>query len=164
MLTLAVDDRSQAAWDELRERWFPPGRLVVGAHLTLFHALPGSREDDVVADVRSATAIPPFPLHVDGLRFLGRGVALRVHAPRLDRLHDRLRRRWRPWLTPQDNQPLSAHVTVQNKVPPEQARRTLALLEEAFEPWEAIATGVDVWHYEGGPWSFRTTVPFHPRV
>ncbi|MGW5723620.1 2'-5' RNA ligase family protein [Amycolatopsis sp. NPDC003865] len=153
IVTLTVDEETQAAWDALRRKWFPPKRLVVGAHVTLFHALPGTHEDEVVACCAAvAGSTGPFTLAVDGVRSLGRGVALVVRAPELASVHARVRRRWADRLTPQDEQPLKPHVTVQNKVSPETAAATLEVLRTDFGPGEATATGLAVWRYVGGPW------------
>ncbi|WP_354670644.1 2'-5' RNA ligase family protein, partial [Amycolatopsis solani] len=79
VVTLAVDGSAQSAWNALRRRWFPPERLVVDAHLTLFHALPGEHLAAVLADsAEVAAAAGPFELAVTGARSLGRGVALDV--------------------------------------------------------------------------------------
>jgi hypothetical protein len=144
----------------LRRRHFPPGRNVVPAHVSLFHAVPGEHGERVLADVERAARRPPFSLRVDGVHRLGRGTALRLHAPQLAEVHDELAAAWQQWLTAQDRQPLRAHVTVQNKVQPEQARETAALLEAALEPWTAEAVGIDVWQYVGGPWSHVRRVVF----
>ncbi|MFJ7217567.1 2'-5' RNA ligase family protein [Amycolatopsis sp. NPDC098790] len=153
VVTLTVDEETQTAWDALRRKWFPPERLLVGAHVTLFHALPGIHEAEVVADCAAvAGSTGPFPLAVDGVRSLGRGVALVVRAPELVAVHARVRRRWAGWLTPQDEQPVKPHVTVQNKVSPEKAAATLEVLREDFGPREGSATGLAVWRYVGGPW------------
>ena len=37
VVTLEADARSQARFDAARERWFPPERNLVPAHVTLFH-------------------------------------------------------------------------------------------------------------------------------
>lgn len=161
VVTLAVDDSTQAGWDELRRRWFPPERLVVHAHVTLFHALPGERLDAVRHDLDEvAAATLPFTLAVTEVRSLGRGVALRVRSAELDRLHAELSRRWEPWLTPQDARRLDAHVTIQNKVSPERARATLAEVAETFQPTVAHAVGLCLWRYLGGPWEPVITVAF----
>ncbi|WP_155547032.1 2'-5' RNA ligase family protein [Amycolatopsis camponoti] len=153
VVTLAVDERAQAAWNALRRRWFPPERLVVDAHLTLFHALPGERSATVVADCAEiARATTPFAVTVAGARSLGRGVALDVGSPELGRMHAALRARWSAWLTRQDAQPFKPHVTVQNKVGPEVAAETLAAVRADPGPAAATATGVTVWRYLGGPW------------
>ncbi|MET9002511.1 2'-5' RNA ligase family protein [Amycolatopsis sp. NPDC004169] len=161
VITLAVDEHAQAAWNTLRRRWFPPERLKVDAHLTLFHALPGEHLPAILADsAEVAGGIPPFELTVAGVRSLGRGVALDVGSPALLRLHAALRARWASWLTPQDAQPLKPHVTVQNKVRPETAAETLREVQRDPGPPTATATGLAVWRYVGGPWTFAAAVPF----
>ncbi|WP_410572326.1 2'-5' RNA ligase family protein [Amycolatopsis sp. cmx-4-61] len=161
VVTLAVDERAQTAWNALRRRWFPPERLHVDAHLTLFHALPGEHLAAILtgsAEVAGGTA--PFELTVAGVRSLGRGVALDVVSPALVRLHAALRTRWSSWLTAQDAQPLKPHVTVQNKVAPETAAETLRQVRRDPGPPTATATGLTVWRYVGGPWEFAAAVPF----
>jgi 2'-5' RNA ligase len=161
VVTLAVDEPAQAAWNALRRRWFPPDRLHVDAHLTLFHALPGEYLAAVLADsAEVAGGTAPFTLTVAGARSLGRGVALDVVSPLLLRLHAALRARWSAWLTAQDAQPLKPHVTVQNKVGPETAAETLREVQRDPGPRTATATGLSVWRYMGGPWTFAAAVPF----
>jgi hypothetical protein len=65
-----------------------------------------------------------------------------------------------PTLTRQDAQPFRPHVTLQNKVPPEVARATLADLGATWEDVEAEARGLDVWAYDGGPWQHLSGMPF----
>jgi len=140
---------------------FAPERLVVGAHVTLFHALPGGRLDAVLLDVAEVAATTePFPVAITAVRSLGRGVALGVGSAILDRLHANLADRWRPWLTPQDAARFSAHVTIQNKVSPRVARSTLAEIAGDFTPYEALATGLATWRYVGGPWEPVLVTPF----
>ncbi|MBE1495341.1 2'-5' RNA ligase [Amycolatopsis lexingtonensis] len=156
VVTLAVDGPAQAAWNALRRRWFPPDRLVVGAHLTLFHTLPGEHLATVLADsAEVAGAAEPFELTVTGARSLGRGAALDVTAAPLLRLHAELRARWAGWLTRQDAQPFKPHVTVQNKVRPDVAAETLEALRLDPGPRTATATGLDL----GGPWEHLATEP-----
>jgi hypothetical protein len=157
---MGLDDASQERLDGLRRSHFPAERNIVPAHVSLFHALPGDHVVQVLADVERAARRPTFAVRVEGVQRLGRGTAVRVRAPELADVHALLAAAWQPWLTPQDRQPLRAHVTVQNKVPPEQARGTAALLEATLEPWTAEAVGIDVWHYVGGPWSHVRRVAF----
>ena len=56
--------------------------------------------------------------------------------------------------------PFRAHITVQNKVDGDAARQTHADLEAAFEPFETVATGLELWWYRGGPWAPADVVPF----
>jgi 2'-5' RNA ligase len=167
ILTLAMDEASFAFFDRLRRRHFPPERNLIPAHLTLFHALPGAHRAAIVEDVAAAAAnLAPFPLAVTGLRPLGRGVAYTLASEPLGRLRARLATLWDGWLTPQDRGRHAPHVTVQNKADPAAARTLLAALAASFEPFTATATGLDLWHYRGGPWelaarfSFTDPAPF----
>jgi hypothetical protein len=45
VITVALDADAQERFDAARTRWFPPGRTEVGAHLTMFHAVPGEQEE-----------------------------------------------------------------------------------------------------------------------
>lgn len=159
VVTLAVDEETRRRWDELRTRHFPADRLLVGAHVTLFHAIPGEHLADVLADVR-AVAARPFPVVEEEPYSLGRGVALRVVSAPLRTIRADLAVCWAAWLSPQDSQPFRPHVTVQNKVDPDIARATLAELRTTTGGWTATATGIALWHYDNGPWSPIATVPF----
>jgi 2'-5' RNA ligase len=144
----------QRELDALRARWFPRGRTAVGAHLTLFHAVPGEHEGQVRADLAEAAAPGPLHLRVSRVVSLGRGAAYAVECPELERRHADLQEAWAPWLTRQDQQRLRAHVTLQNKVDPAVARATVETLRAGFTPYEVDAPGFDLWRYEGGPWRF----------
>jgi hypothetical protein len=152
VVTALFDPDSQAELDDRRRRWFPAGRRVVGAHLTLFHALPGDRLDEVAEVLTEVTDRAPIAAVVGPPISLGRGVAHPVDAPGLAAVHDRIARRFADDLTRQDRQRLRAHVTVQNKVDPDTARATLAELTARHVPWTATVTGLGLWHYRGGPW------------
>ena len=161
ILTLRLDEQSQDRFDRERATYFPPGRTAVGAHVTLFHALPATLRADVEAELaRLAQQHPPFPVAVTEPFPLGKGVAYRLRSPRLDALHRSLQDRWQAELTPQDRQGFRAHVTVQNKVTPEVARATLAQLRAAYVPADATAQGLQLWRYDGGPWTALTSSDF----
>ncbi len=153
IVTLALDDESQARLDAERTRWFPPALNRIPAHVSLFHALPGIELTSVSAMLDEAVgAAPPFPVEVTGLMRLGRGVAYRLRSPELVAIHTTLRNAWLPWLTPQDRQGYVPHVVVQNKVQPAEAERLYHSLHETFTPWTVQATGLLLWHYRNGPW------------
>jgi 2'-5' RNA ligase len=159
-VTLALDAASQAEFDRQRTAEFPAGRTAVVAHVTLFHALPGDREAEVLRDVRDVAQRPAFLVSVDRLVPLGRGVAYGLSSPDLAAVHAELSSRWADALTSQDRQPYRPHVTVQNKTTPEHARATLDRLRASFRPYEVGAEGIAVWRYVGGPWEHLTTVHF----
>lgn len=157
ILTLALDPADQERFDALRRRHFPAARNHLGAHVTLFHALPGAALEAVTAVVAAAARRPAFALPVTRVRSLGRGVAYDLGGDELPGLHAALQRdlaavAGEEGLTRQDAQRLSAHVTVQNKVTPAEARALHAELAEGFTPWTTTATGLALWHYRGGPW------------
>ena len=161
IVTLALDDALHARLTALRHRHFPPERNHLDAHLTLFHALPGDQQPAIMAILRdTARAEAPRPARVSGLMDLGGGVAFRVDVSGLPALHRTLQRRFDPWLTRQDRQGLRPHVTVQNKVSRDRARTTLETLRAEHDPFEGVATGLQLWHYRGGPWDHAATFPF----
>lgn len=161
ILTLALDEAAQARFEALRRAHFPPARNRVPAHATLFHRLPGEQAEAVEATLAALCRdAAPCPVEVEGLRFLGGGVAFVLRSPPLAALRDRLRAAWLPWLTPQDRQPWRPHVTVQNKAAPEAARRLHGELSRGFAPFVATATGLRLWRYLGGPWEAARGFPF----
>ena len=162
VLTLQLDEASQARFDALRRAHFPPERNHLQAHVTLFHALPGEHEQEVRADLRTSAQRAAYDVDVVRVRSLGRGVAYDLRSSELAAQRADLARRWQPWLTPQDARPHAAHVTVQNKVEPERARALLRELEASFVPGTVGATGLRLWRYLGGPWEPLATYRFSP--
>lgn len=163
-MTLALDGASFACLDALRRQHFPPERNLVPAHLTLFHALPGAEFATIARELDAVCGrTRPFDLEPTGWRSLGRGVALGYRSPELVRLRRELAREWRDWLTPQDSAPIAPHVTVQNKVASETARRVLADLQTRPLPLTARAEGLLVWRYLDGPWEKRRSFRFAGR-
>lgn len=154
IVTLLLDHSSASFFDMQRQKHFPPALNYLKAHLTLFHHLP-STEQKVKDDLqRWAQQTKAFELAIAAVVSIGKGVAYKTESTTLMQLHKKMQKEWRPWLTPQDGQKLWPHVTVQNKVSPTVARETLQLLQKDFQPFNAQATGFNLWHYEGGPWRF----------
>ncbi|MFC6225768.1 2'-5' RNA ligase family protein [Hymenobacter artigasi] len=161
ILTLALDAAAQDYFNDLRRRHFPPAINYLAAHLTLFHHLPGAELAAVQAQLTAiATGQRSLPLAVTGLRSLGRGVAFTLENDELRALHRQLQAAFAPHLTPQDQQKLQPHVTIQNKVAPAEARALLADLQADFTPFEAVGTGLHLWAYRNGPWENLAGFPF----
>jgi len=164
ILTLQFDESSFAFFNEQRQRYFPPERNFIPAHLTLFHHLPGEHLSTIRQDIEAcASSRKPFSIEVTGLRSLGRGVAYTLASPDLRELRGCLALRWNKWLKPQDRQNHSPHVTVQNKVDPTQARALLEDLTVGFRPFQATGVALDLWWYRGGPWELVETFAFDMR-
>ncbi|WP_098959805.1 2'-5' RNA ligase family protein [Pseudonocardia sp. N23] len=163
IVTAVLDDAAQERFDALRRAHFPPARNRLAAHVTLFHALPGEHrrgiEDDlgVVAGRMAATV----PVTVTGLRFTGYGVSYVLRSPALTSARSGLARRWEPWLSAQDRAKAGdLHVTVQNKVEPEEARALHDTLRAEFVPSQVTSVGLALWRYLDGPWEELGRVPF----
>ena len=161
ILTALCDEAASARFEALRRAHFPPERNIVPAHLTLFHHLPGAEIEAIEEvlvdrawrlDAMSARTLPP--------RFTGGGVAIDVAAPGLALLRHDLAALWDGWLIPQDRQPFNPHVTVQNRVRPEVARKTQAALAATDPPGPIVIEGLALWEYLGGPWRAAGMFPF----
>ncbi len=153
ILTLQLDDKSSAHFNQLRERYFPRERNYLQAHLTLFHALPAAAETQIRADLEAlSAATSPLHLRYPGLRFLGKGSAVEVEAPALVELRRELSNQWRPLLSAQDARVIKPHITIQNKVAPAKARELFDELAAKWQPFEGCGTGLQLWRYQGGPW------------
>ena len=125
----------------------------------MFHQLPGSELDAVVARLKFTAHEHPAPAAtVTGLRSLGRGVALTVRSEGLAALHADLAAAWDPLLIPQDRHRFAGHVTVQNKVTAAEARATLSTLTASVPPFVFTIVAIDVWRYLDGLWEALASV------
>ncbi len=161
VLTLKLNERAFAFFDELRRRHFPPGRNVVPAHLTLFQQLPGDRGREIKAYLAALCARQrPLALTVREVKAMGAGVAYFFDAPALMALRDGLAEEWQPWLNDQDRAPYWPHITVQNKVAPKVAQALARQLAGDFQPFQATGTGLILWRYLDGPWRLERDFRF----
>ncbi len=161
IVTVQLDAQTSDYFDRLREAHFPAALNHLKAHVTLFHNLPGEEVDAVLGALADAAArLAPFRLMVSGLMRLGRGTAFRLESDGLIALRGRLAEAFGPWLTKQDREKFRPHVTVQNKVAPQEAAALLDHLSRGFAPFDATAEGLQLWRYEGGPWSPVAAIAF----
>lgn len=164
LLTARVAPDDLAPFTALRDRFFPPARNYLPAHITLFHQLPQAALDELtVALAAGVAATAPFTVGVLPPVSLGRGVAYPVEARRLQQLRRPLRERFDPLLTEQDRRPWKRpHLTVQNKVTVEEARRLLRHLTYRYRSCQLRIEGLEVHRYDGGPWTLLATHLFPP--
>ena len=162
VLTLEMDEASQAWFEGLRQAHYPGHLNQIAAHLTLFHTLPDTAEVDEALRA-TAEAQAPFAMQVTGLRLLGRGVALQVGSRALLDLHAELAEAFRGDLSAQDKQRFVPHVVVQNKATPERAKALLAELQAGFKVRQVEAVGLQLWNYLGGPWKLAPRLEFTAR-
>ena len=141
------------AWaNALRRRHFPPERNFLDAHITLFHHLPPSILPELRHRMRALCVGPPPPAMLAAVIALGRGVAFRVDSPALDAMRAQLAAAFAGLLTPQDRASPRLHITVQNKVGVEEARKLHREMAADFRPRPLAIAGLAAWHYRGGPW------------
>ena len=141
------------AWlDALRRHHYPANRNQLAAHLTMFHALPPSLEDEARHRLSAAAAGRVPRATIAGLMDLGGGVAFRVVSDDLDRIRDELAEYFHGVLSAQDSGGWRPHVTIQNKVPNREARQLLEALEAGFQPRPLGIRGLGLHRYLGGPW------------
>ena len=150
-----------SAWlNGLRRQHFPPERNQLAAHLTMFHAIPPSAESELRQIRRNAAELRPPPAWIAGSMNLGGGVALRVASDELNAIRSEIAHRLHGLLTAQDSAGWSAHVTIQNKVPPRDARAVLDAIGEQFTQRPIRISGLGLHRYLGGPWETLQTYAF----
>lgn len=162
IVTAVLAEDAQRDLDDQRRRYFPAARRVVGAHVTLFHALPGDELVAVTDTLRAVVDRPAPALTVAEPFALGHGVAYRLRSEELAAVREEVARAFRGVLTAQDARRWRPHLTVQNKVGRDEARATLAALTAEHSPYDTEVTGLALWHYRGGPWESAGDVTFRP--
>ena len=153
IIVTAVMGQADQAWlDRERTAHFPAARNHLAAHLTMFHHLPPSLAGEIDERLRLIAGEGPPPARIAAPFSLGRGVAYRVESEALDAHRGYLADLWRDILTPQDRAPWRPHITIQNKVAPDDARRLLETIRRDFRPRPLVLRGYAAWWYRGGPW------------
>ena len=161
LIVTAELGRDDFAWlESLRRQHYPVERNQVRAHLTMFHALPPSAEAEMRHVLAQLSPRPAPPAFVAGTMNLGGGVAFRIASEGLDRLRDEMAEHFHGLLTAQDSAGWSAHVTIQNKVPPREARALLDALGSRYDRRPLHIAGLGLHRYRGGPWETLRTYMF----
>jgi len=152
IVTAVFGDGDNGWLQELRRAHYPPERNQVPAHLTLFHHLPPSVEDELSRRIAAIVAAPPPRAEVAGVIDLGGATALRIDSEELEEMRAELAEAFHGLLTPQDQASWRPHVTVQNKVESKEARRLQQQLRATFRPRPLSIKGLAAWRYLDGPW------------
>jgi 2'-5' RNA ligase len=162
IITAKMDADSFDYFNQLRQKYFPAERNFLSAHITLFHHLPGAQLDEVENFLKVvASRQYEFPLVFPSIKFFGRGCGVEIESSELISLRTKLANHWSEYLTEQDRQKFQPHITVQNKVAPNEAR---SVFEELKEPWQikrGKAVGLQLWHYRNGPWQLANEFSFY---
>ena len=154
----AVDD---FAWLEgLRRAHYPPDLNRVPVHLTMFHALPPSAEEEARRQLSMHAKAQAPRASIVGLMDLGGGVAFRVVSDDLDGIREELAEHFHGLLGARDAGGWRPHITIQNKVGTKQARQLLGELERQFRPRALGIAGLSLHHYLGGLWDALASYRF----
>lgn len=182
VLTLTTTPSLTDPLTALRRSHFPRHLDHHPAHLTLFHALPGSEMALIASALGDLCAAQkPLKLATGGVFRMRRGVGINVAdgggqggggggrgggdlggSQAARRLHRELQRRWWDMLSAQDRRPWRPHWTVQNKAADDGAvDAALEDVRTGFRGAEGLATGCALWRYEkGGRWTFERAFDF----
>jgi hypothetical protein len=152
IVTALFGDGDNGWLQELRQTHYPPALNRVPAHLTLFRQLPPGVEAELGTRLASYVRSAPPRAEIAGIMDLGEGTALRVESEESEDIRYDLALGLHGLLTPQDMAPWRPHVTIQNKVPREEARRLQRSLGAMFQRRPLAIRGLSAWRYLDGPW------------
>ncbi|KAI1023921.1 hypothetical protein LB504_005555 [Fusarium proliferatum] len=159
ILTLLTDKRHHDEMTALRRQWFPPQLLKVDAHITLFHALPGSKLSEVkadIADIAARTATFSIGVGNQDVYEMGKGVGIKLYAGQKKALSIRseLRNKWETFLSDQDRrEKWRGHYTVMNKQDDkEEVQKCLDYLKDGHAESKGTVEGLSLWLYDRGWW------------
>jgi 2'-5' RNA ligase len=160
LVTAELPDDVLAWADGLRRAHYPPERNRLRAHVTLFHALPPSVEEELLGVVGALAKAPPPQARIAGLMKLGNGTAIAIESQEMVDLHGVIAERMHGLLTQQDAQPLKLHVTIQNKVTSQAARALQAELAPQLPHTSFRFRGFGLYAWEEGLWRPLRVVSF----
>jgi len=159
IVTLELAKPAQDWAQQMRCQYFPPKRNQVPAHITLFHALPRATHPLLKAAL-SAPGVAPNVV-IEAPYLLGRGVAYRIRSPEMAALRARLVEQiGSEQLTRQDAAPWRPHLTIQNKVSPDEAHALYATLKVSARQGSTQGAALRVWRYDNGPWTLLDRFAF----
>ncbi|MEO8619224.1 MAG: 2'-5' RNA ligase family protein [Sphingomicrobium sp.] len=160
IVTAELGAADQAWFDNQRRIYFPPDRNLLHAHLTMFHALPPSVGEEVRNIVKRLAARRVPGAIVSGLINLGRGVAYRIVSAELEEIRADIADHFAGSLSAQDQTGWRPHITIQNKVEPNEARKLFDNLAAGFKSRPVTIYGLALHAYDGGPWITLGKWPF----
>jgi 2'-5' RNA ligase len=147
----------------LRGKWFPEQRNKVPAHITLFHALPGSRIVQISQSLETITRrTRRFGVATGFIQKSRNGVFVNVGQgeERVKRIFEEVKDQFLECLSRQDMR-LRAHWTVMNKEGDSKRVDDAYRDVEKSGTAEGIAKGLVLWRYEkNGTWSYERDFEF----
>lgn len=169
VLTLLTDKPHHDRMTALRKQYFPKHINKLEAHLTLFHALPGSKlESSIIPTLQDvARQTTPFKVRATKPFRLKKGVAISVaktqSAAQTQEVHRALRQPWldEGFLSDQDRGGCHVHYTIMNKVDDEsEVLKALEEVQQSFQSDVGQAVGLGLWRYDRGWWRWERRFDF----
>ena len=161
ILTAKMDDETFSYFNSLRQKYFPPARNFLDAHITLFHQLPYENLNEIEKIINQIVADQAeIKIEFPKLIKLGSGTAAYIESEELKKLQVKLSAIWESDLIPQDKQGFRPHVTIQNKVSKEIALRTFEILNNDWKPRIGKINGLNLWKYVRPKWEFVKTLEY----
>lgn len=169
VLTLLTDRAHNDRMTALRIKYFPKHLNKLDAHLTLFHALPGSKLESsilpLLEDVAARTS--PFRVRADVPFRMKKGFAVGIAegegGVQGKRLHGVIQGPWKKegWLSTQDAGGCRLHYTLMNKVDDGGAVEVAyGELLEQFKGDAGMVEGLALWRYDRGFWKWDRKFAF----
>ena len=164
IVTAALPPDIQGWAEGLRRAHYPPERNHLHAHVTLFHALAPSLFEELKDYLHAVTReFAPPQAAITGLLDLGTGTAIALQSEPLLALRNMIAEHFHGSLTAQDLHEPRPHITIQNKVPKNEARALLAQLGPTIVPRDFAFPALELHLYQGGPWQHIKRCAFRGR-
>jgi len=169
VLTLITDQAHHDRMTALRSTYFPRRINKLAAHLTFFHALPGSQlENSIIPHIEHvASQTAPFRIRATKPFRLKKGIAISVArsqgASQAQEVHRQLQSPWKRdgFLSEQDAGGCRVHYTIMNKVDDEgQVAKAMAEVESSWADDLGTAEGIGLWRYDRGWWELKRKFEF----
>lgn len=159
VLTLLTDSPHHGRMTALRKKYFPAELNKLEAHLTLFHALPGSRLSPSIRPLLVSVAAETSPFSIRAVKPFkirqGVGIAVdREGCERAKEVHALLQEEWREFLSEQDAKgEIRVHYTIMNKVDTEEVvDRAFQEVTEGWRTDKGYVEGLSLFEYVKGRW------------
>ena len=161
IITLKIDDASQAFFNEKRKQYYPAYANFVDAHITLLHKLPADK--NIVYDtLNKMSKINVFDMEVEGIKHIDNFVAYDIVSQTLQHMHAEMQTTFANMLNEKDKEILWPHITVHNKATVYKAFKTYEKLLKDFKPCSIIAIGFTTWFYAKKQWIKKEDFLFTP--
>lgn len=151
VLTLATSPELSLKMQEVKGKYFPNHRDKVGAHVTLFHALPSSHLAAVETRLQELTSrLSPIKARTGEVIRMKKGAAVALSKAadlEIKKVHEGLKQEWYAWLSEQDKASFRGHWTIVNNVDNGYVVERAVQELERWEGAEGTMHGVVLWKF-----------------